>query len=112
MPAIGGWSPSKASFPSAFPCLAGCLGFAASALAPANTGNAREQPGLAPGEGLGGEKSVSRGGFQGAQGLCLLSLGFVFQILPGVFYALGTSCAGLLGGGLGGISSSLKVLTN
>lgn len=25
----------------------------------------------------------------------------MFQILPGVFYALGTSCAGLLEGGLG-----------
>lgn len=94
MPVIGSWSPSKAPSPSLY------CGVTAST--PAQNA-CRESAGGA---------NLVPGGFQAVQGLCLLSLGFVFQMLLWVFPALGTSCAGLRRGGEGGVSSSLKGLTN
>lgn len=116
MPAIGSWSPSKASSPLLSRGSRGACAFCRRAgpllrlevlrVAKPRWGGGKEEWDKS---GLGGGRV---GGCAGS------ALGFVFQILLGDWggvYALGTSCIEAFRGGDGldrGVSSSLKVLTN
>lgn len=118
MPAIGSWSPSKASspcFPVARRAPGLCRRCAGPPLGLEMLRAAKPRLGGVWGEKEEGDKSSLGAGGRRAGGCAGSALGFVFQILLGGFYALGTSCAGPLlgwGGVERGVSSSLKVLTN